>query len=164
MSRMIAKKTHTHTVYWVNATSYILLYCTACTRRLEGNRIYCCTLYAMYLVHATSFVIYFSIGCTQRLVGNRVYCCVLCRTRHIVYYIFLAVTQSPQIHTSILSCSSQILCFTANREHRQSSGRLSAQEKARYKYSYLRAFDLARPLYFESLVQRDMQEGFTDEL
>ena len=55
-------------------------------------------------------------------------------------------------------------CFTANRERRRAAGLLAAQENARYKDSYLRAFDPARPLHFESWVQRDMQKGFTDEL
>ena len=34
----------------------------------------------------------------------------------------------------------------------------------RYKDSYLRAFDPARPLHFESWVLWDIQKGFTDEL
>ena len=64
----------------------------------------------------------------------------------------------------ILACSSNVPCFTANRERRRAAAQLTAQENARYKDSYLRAFDPARPLHLESWVQRDMQKGFTDEL
>ena len=64
----------------------------------------------------------------------------------------------------ILACCSNVPCFTANRERRRAAGQLAAQENARYKGSYLRAFDPVRPLRFESWVQRDMQKGFTDEL
>ena len=64
----------------------------------------------------------------------------------------------------ILACCSNVPCFTANRERRRATGQLAAQENARYKDSYLRAFDPARPLHLESWVQRDMQKGFTDEL
>ncbi|CAN0410759.1 unnamed protein product [Ascophyllum nodosum] len=52
----------------------------------------------------------------------------------------------------------------ANRERRRAAGQLAAQENARYKDSFLRAFDPVRPLHLESWVQRDMQKGFTDEL
>ena len=48
-------------------------------------------------------------------------------------------------------------------ERRRAAAQLAAQENARYKDSYLRAFDPARPLHLESWVQRDMQQGFTDE-
>ena len=65
--------------------------------------------------------------------------------------------------TPILACSSNVPCFTANRERRWGAGQLAAQENARYKDSYLRAFDPARPLHLESWVQRDMQKGFTDD-
>ena len=64
----------------------------------------------------------------------------------------------------ILACCSNLPCFTANHERRRAAGQLAAQENARYKDSYLRAFDPARPLHLESWVQRDMQKGFTDEL
>ena len=63
-----------------------------------------------------------------------------------------------------LACSSNVSCFTANRERRRAVAQLAAQENARYKDSYLRAFDPARPLHLESWVQRDMQKGFTDDL
>ena len=65
---------------------------------------------------------------------------------------------------SILACCSNVPYFTANRERRRPAGQLAAQKNARYKDSYLCAFDPARPLHFESWVQRDMQKGFTDEL
>ena len=58
---------------------------------------------------------------------------------------------------------SNILCFTVNRERRRAAGQLSEQENARYKDSYLRPFNPARPRHFESWVQRNMQKGFTDE-
>ena len=68
----------------------------------------------------------------------------------------------------ILACSSNVPCFTANRERRRAAAQLAAQENARYKDSYLRAFDPARSLHLESWVQRDMQKSlqksFTDEL
>ena len=64
----------------------------------------------------------------------------------------------------ILACFSNVPCFTANCERRRAAAQLAAQENARYKDSYLRAFDPARPLHLESWVQRDMQKGFTDEL
>ena len=127
---------------------YTVVRCIPCTR---------------YSVHATSYILYCTIGCTQRLAGNRVYCCAPC-TRRRVYQMYLAVTLSVQLHSSILSCSSKtILCFTVNRERRRAAGQLVEQENARYKDSYLRPFNPARPLHFESWVQRDMQKGFTDE-
>ena len=64
----------------------------------------------------------------------------------------------------ILTCCSNVPCFTANRERRRAAGQLAAQENARYEDSYLRAFDPARSLYLESWVQRDMQKDFTDDL
>ena len=64
----------------------------------------------------------------------------------------------------ILACCSNVPCFTANRERRRAAGQLAAQENARYKDSYLRAFDPARPLHLESWIQWDMQKGFTVEL
>ena len=81
-----------------------------------------------------------------------------------VLNIFRSHKLSAQLHPSILSCSSNVLCFAANRERRRAAEQLAAQENAIYKDSYLRAFDPARPLHFESWVQRDMQKGFTDEL
>ena len=59
----------------------------------------------------------------------------------------------------ILACCSNVPCFTANRERRRVAGQLAAQENARYKVSYLRAFDPARSLHLESWVQRDMQKS-----
>ena len=100
------------------------------------------------VVHATSYVLYCTFRCTQRLLGIRVYCKQLC-----------TLYKPP-----ILACCSNVPCFTANRERRGAAGQLAAQENARYKDSYLRAFDPARPLHLESWVQRDMQKGFTDEL
>ena len=58
----------------------------------------------------------------------------------------------------------ELPCFTANRERKRAAAQLAAQENVRYKDSYLRAFDPARPLHLESWVRRDMQQGFTDEL
>ena len=64
----------------------------------------------------------------------------------------------------ILACCLNVPCFTVNRERRRAAGQLAAQENARSKDSYLRAFDPARPLHLASWVQRDMQKGFADEL
>ena len=79
-------------------------------------------------------------------VGNRAFCCALCTSRR-VYRMYLAVTLSAQIHPSILYCSSNILCFTANSARRRAAGQLGAQKNARYNDSYMRAFDPARLLH-----------------
>ena len=71
---------------------------------------------------------------------------------------------STRYNPPIQACSSNVPFFTANRERRRAAAQLAAQENARYKDSYLRAFDPARPLHLESWVQTDMQKGFTDEL
>ena len=111
------------------------------------------------------YYILYSIGCTQRLVCNRVCCCALCTTSRRVYQMYFAVTLSAQIHSSVpSSCSWNILYFTANRERRRAAGQLAEQENVRHKDSYLRVFNPARPLHFESWVQRGMQKGYTDEL
>ena len=60
---------------------------------------------------------------------------------------------SIRYYPPIQACSSNVPFFTANRERRRAAAQLAAQENARYKDSYLRAFDLARPLHLESLVQ-----------
>ena len=116
---------------YILSTYYIFFCCTACTRRLEDNRIYRCTR------NLVCTLLYFR--CMQRLLGIRVYCCALCTSRR--YY--------------LIACCSNVPCFTANREYRRAAGQLAAQENARYENSYLRAFVPARPLHLESWVQRD---------
>ena len=120
------------------STYYVYFCCTACTRRLEDNKIYCCTC------HLVCSLLYFSLYATAPR-----YQSILLRTLY----------KPP-----ILACCSNVPCFTANRERRRAAGQLAAQENARYKDSYLRAFDPARPLHLESWVQRSMQKGFADEL
>ena len=71
---------------------------------------------------------------------------------------------STRYNPPIQACSSNVPFFTANRERRRAAAQLAAQENARYKDSYLGAFDPARPLHLESWVQTDMQKGFADEL
>ena len=112
---------------------------TACTRRLEDHTIYCCT---------------------RNLVGTSLLNFTLYATAPRYYSILLCTRYKP----AILACSSNAPCFTANRERRRAAGQLTAQENARYKDSYLRTFDPARPLHLESWIQWDMQKGFTDEL
>ena len=66
---------------------------------------------------------------------------------------------STRYNPPIQACSSNVPFFTANRERRRAAAQLAAQKNARYKDSYLRAFDPARPLHLESWVQTDMQKG-----
>ena len=96
-----------------------------------------------------------------------------CRTLVCTILYFTSYTTTPRYKSillctrykpPILACSSNVPCFTANRERRRAAAQLAAQENTTYKDSYLRVFDPARPLHLESWVQRDMQQGFTDEL
>ena len=66
----------------------------------------------------------------------------------------------PSHYLKILSCSSNTICFTANRERRRAAGQLAAQENVRYTDRYLRAFDPARTLHFELWVSGTCRRAF----